>query len=350
MFDEIFLLILSGSMALLFFWAFRTLPQEDWQIFACLPVRKGPGEIWSGVNITYYGFFTAMAYVFAVLLFWLMMGALSVKIIGVLAVVLPVLIICMWSARFIARWVEGKRNTFSVGAASFVGIIIAPMVIVLVDATLGQWWSFHLPVTETMAAMLIAYAFGEGMGRLACISFGCCYGKKLDDCHPLIKKIFRRRHFVFRGKTKKIAYAGHLDGLAVIPVQAITATIYTTAGIVGFYLFLKGFAAAALIGVLIVTQIWRFASEFLRADYRGAGIFSAYQFMALITIFYTLMILFLVSETNMMMPSLANGLESLWHPGMIVFLALLWIVVLFYTGRSEVTCSSITIKIVDKNI
>jgi hypothetical protein len=30
-----------------------------------------------------------------------------------------------------------------------------------------------------------------------------------------------------------------------------------------------------------VTQVWRFLSEFLRADYRGSGRISAYQVMAL---------------------------------------------------------------------
>jgi len=350
MFDEIFLLLLSGAIAILFAWAFRTLPEENWQILACLPGRKGPDGIWHGVNLTYYGFFNALAYVFAVVIFLLMMGSLGVTIAGALSVVLPVLVVCMLAARLIARWVEKKQHTFSVGAASFVGIIIAPMMIVSANITFGQWWAFRIPVTQTMAAMLIAYAVGEGTGRLACISFGCCYGKPLTDCNPIIQKIFRRWNFVFWGKTKKIAYAEQLDGRAVIPIQALTAVLYTGTGLLGFYLFLKGLALAAFIMTMLITQGWRFVSEFLRADYRGQNRISAYQIMTLLALGYTLIIVPIIAEPYHAVPDLLPGLLSLWNPGLIIFLAVLWVVAFLYTGKSEVTCSSIDIQVVRKNI
>ncbi|KAF0158694.1 MAG: hypothetical protein FD159_963 [Syntrophaceae bacterium] len=350
MFDEIFLLIFSGVIALLFAWAFRTLPAEGWQIVACLPGRKSPDGTWHGVNFTYYGFFNAVAYVFAVVMFLLMTGSLDITMEIALSVVIPVLAICMWAARVIARLVEKKHHTFSVGAAAFTGIIIAPIVIILLNATVGQWWAIHIPVTQTMAAMFIAYAFGEGMGRLACISFGCCYGKPLKDCNPFIRKIFRRWNFVFWGKTKKIAYADDLEGVAVIPVQALTAVLYTGTGLLSFYLFLKGFAAASLILTLMTTQIWRFVSEFLRADYRGNGRISAYQVMTLIAIAYTLVILTVTTKSGVAAPNLLLGITSLWNPGLLIFLAILWVVSFVYTGRSSVTTSWIDIQVVKKNI
>jgi hypothetical protein len=52
---------------------------------------------------------------------------------------------------------------------------------------------------------MIAYAFGEGLGRLACISFGCCYGVALPEAHPLLRHMFDRWHFVFSGSMKKIS-------------------------------------------------------------------------------------------------------------------------------------------------
>ena len=284
---EIFILILACAIALLFSWAFRTLPQEDWQILACLPQRKGPDGMWQGINLTYYGFFNAVAYLFAVAMLLIMTGSLNITLIGTLSVVLPVLAICMPAARFIARLVEKKQHTFSVGGASFTGILIAPWIIALVNITLGKWLVFHMPVIETMAAIFIAYAFGEGIGRLACISFGCCYGKPLSACNPLMKRIFRQWNFVFWGQTKKIAYADALEGQAVVPVQALTAVIYTGTGLLSFYFFLKGKAPAALLITLVMTQGWRFASEFLRADYRGQGRISAYQIMAILSIVYT---------------------------------------------------------------
>lgn len=350
MFDEIFLLILAGAIALLFSWAFRTLPRENWQILACLPGQKGPGGIWSGVNLTYYGFFNAVAYALAVALFLLMIGSLGVTLGAALSVILPLLVVCMWASRFIARLVEKKPHTFSVGAASFVGIVTAPWIIVLVNATLGKLWMFYIPFTETLAAMVIAYAVGEGIGRLACISFGCCYGKPLADCNPILQRIFRRCNFVFWGKTKKITYADELEGQAVIPVQALTAIIYAGTGLISLYCFLKGQAAASLMLGLAVTQVWRFVSEFLRADYRGQGHISVYQIMTLVAMAYALIFALVKTDPFRVRPDLGQGLLSLWHPGLILFLAGLWIAAFLFTGRSSVTCSSIDIRIVEKNI
>jgi prolipoprotein diacylglyceryltransferase len=256
----------------------------------------------------------------------------------------------MVSARLIAGWVEKKKHTFSVGGASFTGIIIGPGVIFLVNLSIGKWLEFQIPLLETMAAIFIAYALGEGIGRLACISFGCCYGKPLEECHPLIKRIFQRRHFVFWGKTKKIAYAQQLEGQAVVPIQALTAVIYAGTGLFSLYLFLKGFTGTALIITLIMTQGWRFVSEFLRADYRGGARISVYQVMTLFAIVYTIVLASYIKEPEQGVPNLLSGIISLWNPGLIIFLVVLWVVSFVYAGKSNVTCSSIKIQVVEKNI
>jgi hypothetical protein len=350
MHDEIFILILSGGIATLFSWAFKTLPKEDWQIIACVPQRKGIDGVWEGVNLTYYGFFNASAYLFAVVMLLIMMGSIDITLVGTISVITLVLSICMPAARLISRWVEKKQHTFSVGAASFTGILIAPWIILLVNITLGKWLQFRMPILETMGAIFIAYAFGEGVGRLACISFGCCYGKPLSACNPLIKRIFQRWNFTFRGKTKKIAYATQLDGQSVVPIQALTAIIYTGTGLLNFYLFLKGKAPAALLITLFMTQGWRFVSEFLRADYRGRGRISAYQIMALLAIVYTLVMVIFIAGTDHIVPNLFTGTNSLWNPGLIIFLGILWVVAFVYTGKSSVTCSAISIQLTKKNM
>jgi hypothetical protein len=350
MLDEIFTLSLSAFMAGLFTWAFRALPKEEWQILACLPYRKGRDGNWLGKNLTYYGFFNALAYVLAVIMFLIMASSLTIPIIGTISVVAVILAVCILASRLIARLVEKKPHTFSVGAASFTGILIAPPVISVVNATLGKWLGFSVPTLSVMTALFIAYAFGEGIGRLACISFGCCYGKRLADCNSLIKKIFRRHNFVFFGKTKKIAYAHQLDGQEVIPIQALTAVLYSGTALLSFYLFLKGFTFSAMIISLIVTQGWRFASEFLRADYRGNGRISVYQIMTLIAIGYTFTIAYLIKTPDPDLPNLLLGINSLWNPGIIIFLVALWMFVFLYTGQSRITSSSINIQVLQKKI
>jgi hypothetical protein len=48
-------------------------------------------------------------------------------------------------------------------------------------------------------AGVAAYSYGEGIGRLACISFDRCYGKDIALTHPRLRRIFERSNFTFAG-------------------------------------------------------------------------------------------------------------------------------------------------------
>ena len=125
----------------------------------------------------------------------------------------------------------------------------------------------------------------KGWGPPA-ISFGCCYGKPLDDAPAWQRRIFLGRSFIFSGRTRKISYEGGMEGIKVIPVQALTAIIYSCIAVIATTLFLHSLYGLSFILALASTQVWRVVSETLRADYRGAGTFSAYQVMGLISIMY----------------------------------------------------------------
>jgi hypothetical protein len=283
-------------------------------------------------------------------MFLILIGSLSTPLIAGLSLLTLLLAICLPAAKMIALLIEKKQNTFTVGGASFIGIIAAPWIILLTNVTAGKWLGFNITPINSLAAMSIAYTLGEGIGRLACISFGCCYGKPLADCSPLINKIFQKYNFIFSGKTKKIAYAHELDGQQVIPVQALTAVIYSLTGLAGCYLFLKGFTTAAFVLTLIVTQLWRTFSEFLRADYRGEGKISVYQIMASIACLYGLLIAYLFNGTVAGSPDLARGFSAIWNPSVLIILAVLWIATLFYAGKSRVTSSLIEIQVLKEKI
>jgi hypothetical protein len=279
-----------------------------------------------------------------------MTGSLSIPLIAGLSLLTLLLAICLPAAKILAFLIEKKSNTFTVGGASFIGIIAAPWIISFTNATAGKWLSFNIPPINALTAMSIAYTLGEGIGRLACISFGCCYGKPLADYSPLINKIFQRHNFIFSGKTKKIAYAHELDGQQVIPVQAITAVIYSLTGLAGCYLFLKGFTTAAFILTLIVTQLWRAFSEFLRADYRGEGKISSYQIMAFVACLYGFLIAYILNEKFTGTPDLALGVAALWNPALLIFMLALWVAIFFYAGKSRVTTSVIEIHVLREKI
>ncbi|MFP4420467.1 MAG: prolipoprotein diacylglyceryl transferase [Desulfococcaceae bacterium] len=346
MIDELFVAGLGLLLGLALVWGFRALPGERWQILAAMPRAKNGDGHWAGDNLTYYGVFNANAYVLGLAVFVLLMGAAGAPLIAILATAGPLLLICVPASRWVARIVEKKRYTFTVGGASFVGIVISPWLVLAMNAFVGQTAGFSVGVLAFLAALSVGYAIGEGVGRLACISFGCCYGKPLAKCHPALQRLFRKWRFVFLGDTKKIAYADGLAGEAVVPIQGVTAVLYCAAGLLGIYLFLKGFFAAAFLMSLTVTQLWRVFSECFRADYRGGGKLSAYQIMGLLAVPYGALIAFLFPAEAHSAAALGRGLAIFWRPEVILGLQFFWLLIFLYTGRSKVTAASMAFHVV----
>lgn len=337
MLETVALCLVTALLALYLTWGITTLTGERWQILATLPSEKtGPGN-WRGINLTWYGLLTANAYLVAVAVFLVLMGSLGIPVRGSLLLVVALLGCCVPASRLVARAVEKKAHTFTVGGAVFVGILVAPPLIVLMNRFVGAQWSLRIPAMAACAAMAIAYSFGEGLGRLACISFGCCYGKPLADCSPLLRRIFSGRCFVFSGSSKKIAYAGGLEAVEVIPVQAVTAVLYTICGLCCAGLFLAGYFRAAFLAAIVITQFWRYLSEMLRADYRGEGNISAYQVMGVAGVLYSVAMALLFPMETGSAPSLALGLSTVWNPPVILFLQGLWLALFLHSGRSTVT-------------
>ena len=256
---------------LIFRWAFQTLPDERWQIIGCLPYLKLKDGSWQGWNLTWYGFLNAAAVVFAVCMFLILTGSLSTPLIAGLSLLTLLLAICLPAAKMIALLIEKKQNTFTVGGASFIGIIAAPWIILLTNVTVGKWLGFNILLISALAAMSIAYTLGEGIGRLACISFGCCYGKPVVFGRTSLNRLCQRYSFIFMGATKKIAYEGGLEGQKVFPIQAVTAAIFIGAALTGMYLFLIGLYGISFFLTILITQLWRLTSEIFRADHRGGG-------------------------------------------------------------------------------
>ncbi|NOY12513.1 MAG: prolipoprotein diacylglyceryl transferase [Deltaproteobacteria bacterium] len=339
--NEVFVLLLLIICGLVMSWGFRVLPRNGWQMLASLPIRPLGNGQWQGLNLTWYGLLTANAYLAALTILIVLLGAAGVALPGVMLVAVFLLALCVPASRLVARLVEGKSDTFTVGGAVFVGIVAAPWMVELVN----QLTSDRMPILTTLAAISIAYAFGEGLGRLACISFGCCYGKPLSRCGPSTQRLFRRWNFRFCEETRKIAYASDLGGEPTLPVQALTATLYVGVGLLGTELFLSGLPVWSFVLCLLVTQLWRVLSEFLRADYRGDSQFSAYQIMGLLAIPYALFTAVYFSAEQPPPPVLQQGLVQLWQPGTLIFLQLLWLTLFIYTGRSTVTGANLSFHV-----
>lgn len=348
--DILFLFVLATALATLMAWAFRTLPRERWQMIAALPLGREPDGRWSGMNLTWYGFFSATAYAAAVTMLLVLSQAVGIRASAVLLLVVVVLAVCVPASRLVARIVEGKRHTFTVAGAFFVGLIITTPAILLINTICGPQWGLTLPVLPMLAAIAISYALGEGLGRLACLSFGCCYGRPLRKCPRWVRRVFQRVGTRFSGNTRKAAYEGHLENRLLFPAQALTAVVMTGIALAGTGLFLSGHYAAALILAVGLSQVWRLISEFLRADYRGGGKVSAYQIMAGLAVLYAIGLGWFLPAEVMSRVAMTRAVASLWHPALILFLQGLWLTIFLFTGRSEVTASTLTFRIRSERI
>jgi hypothetical protein len=323
-----------------FRWGFRALPRERWQMIAAVPTLKDPSGAWRGVNLTWYGFFSATANVAATAVALLLLGALGVGRGRALAAVAILLAAALPAARLIARWVERKRHTFTVSGAALVGFLLAPLLLP----------ALSLPALPALAALGVAYAFGEGLGRLACVSFGCCYGKPLSACSPPVRRLFLNHAVVFHGPTKKACYAGGFEGEPLVPVQAASSLVLVALGWAGMGLFLLGAPGIAFLVTIAGSQVWRFLSERLRADHRGGGRLTGYQKISVLLSLLSLALALFLPRGPLASPSLGAGARLLWDPGVLLLLQALWIAVFVYTGRSTVTASTLSFHVRRENV
>ena len=339
------LLIVPAALAAGMIWAFRVLPREEWQFIAAVPGKKDSSGAWTGRNLTFYGLFTANAYVLAAALFFFLSGSVGVTFLEAVLLLTLLLGVCVPASRVLALIIDKTQSGFTVGGAAFVGLLSLPAAVLLLNA-MSQWADGHtVPFAATLAAAAISYCFGESVGRLACISFGCCYGKPLAESGTGAARLFRNLHFVFHGHSKKLAYAGGLEGVKVVPVQALTAVLYSLTGIAGAALFFGSRYTEAFVLTTVVSQIWRAYSETLRADYRGAGKITVYQMMALAAVPAAGCIAYAMPMGDTPVPSAAMGAAIFWNPLALLFLQAIWVAIFLLTGVSETTGSVLSFHV-----
>jgi hypothetical protein len=295
------------------------------------------------LNLTFYGFFMATSNALAVGIVFAFLGAIGVTATAVFALSAITMTLCWPAARLIARVVEKKSHTFTVGGAVFAGALISPWIIKAINATPAKALGGEIPVIPALAAMSVAYAYAEALGRLACISFGCCYGKSLDQLSPRMRRLFESFSFRFAGATKKVSYEGRLEGAPVAPVQALNSVVSVIIALTSAYLFLKSYFTASLLFSAAGMHGWRFLSERLRADHRGkAQKVSVYQVMALSIAPYAAAISLLFPSGQTETLEITAGLGMLWNPAVLLFCQALWLAVFLITGRSTVTGSTLS--------
>jgi prolipoprotein diacylglyceryltransferase len=346
MLNVLFVITLALGLFALIGWGVRTLPAERWQMLAAVPLSKSPDGSWRGLNLTFYGFFSATGTTFGFGVMLLLAASVGIPAIVSFALVLFILLACVPASRIIASIVERKSNTFTVAGAAFVAALVLPPLALVAGHFAPRLLGRDLPVLPLFSAAAIAYVLGESIGRLACLSFGCCYGMPLRDAHPAIARLFQKHNLIIHGSTKKAAYASGLAGEPLIPVQAITSTVFAISGLAGVAFFLaEDYRVAALVPV-ITSWTWRACSEWLRVDYRGKSRISAYQIMAIVSAIYLSIFLFLMPGEAPLAPHLGAAFAQVSSTAVILLLQACWFLLFLYYGRSRVTASTVAFHIV----
>ena len=343
---EIFVGLIAVLLGLYYQWAFRVLPREEWQFVAVIPGRQDESGGWTGINLTGYGLFTALAITTATAILLILLTAVGVSGRSTIYLLLIILSLSVPASRLTAWLIEGKRHTFSVAGAVFTAGIILPWLIVLWNRLPLTIIGEQIPPIRFMAALVVAYSYGESLGRLACLSFGCCYGRHVSSLPGRLARLFTPFAVVFHGETKKVAYAGRAAGQPLVPVQALTATFLALNALAGTWLLLAGYVRTSLFLTLVLSQLWRFISEFLRDDYRGTtGKISVYQIFSLTLIIYLFVVARLFNEPTALKSDLLDGVLYLWSPLRLVALAFIFLLSLLYFGLSEVTTSTVVFRV-----
>lgn len=315
--------------------AWRWFPDPRRQFIAAVPLRRLSDGAWEGLNLTWYGALSATAYVLALLIFLILGAAAGASPVLGAAYMALMLAVCMPASRWVVRLIEGHAHGFSVGGAAFLGILLAPWLLAALP---------RLPFWPVLAASAIAYAFGEGFGRLACVSFGCCYGRPVEQLSPCLRRWCEPVAARVAGGTRKAAYAGGLEGVPLAPVPGLTVAVHGLAGCLAAASLIAGWPRLAFLLAAGITLAWRVLSEFLRADFRGGRfplLGSAYQWMAGAGLLYVLALAALWPGSQAVRLDVPAGLRAVWGPWVIVSLQALWAFVFLYMGRSTVTGSKI---------
>ncbi|MEW6595433.1 MAG: prolipoprotein diacylglyceryl transferase family protein [Thermodesulfobacteriota bacterium] len=345
--NALFTILLGLVLKPLLWWASMVLPRERWQILAAIPIRKAAADgCWHGTNMTFYGVLLASGTLGGTMAFFLLLASIGIPLTVTAGLIGSVLLGSTVAASVIARLVEKRRNTLTVAGASITGLIAMPPAVLLHNWLLApQWGLAPLPLLPVMAALAVGYLIGEGIGRLACISFGCCYGRPVAELGPWGRRIFSRFATTFEGRTKKISYASGLDKVKVVPIQAITSYASVSVGLVAMYLYLEGHFAPSFLLASLFAFGWRVVSERFRADFRGVARFTAYQRMALAAMAFCLLLALPSGETLGIKANLGAGLTALWQPAAILFFQGVWLALFCYTGLSKVTGATLAFHV-----
>ncbi len=335
-FYHIFITFILG-ISLIILWGLKNFHKDNYQFLVVIPYKKLKDNVYRGLNITFYGIITAFSYTVSVFIFISLIKLIEFPEEGAYFLVIVILVVGFPSSKILAYLIENRKNTLTVGGAIFVSAIISVptvfLVIVYLNLDINQYF---LPILTSLS---ISATLGEGIGRLACLSFGCCYGKPMKQINflPSLLKV------KFNSSTKKAVYDSNYVNVELLNIQGLVVIVYTFIALSSILLFISQKYYIAFILTFIIPPLIRFFSEFLRDDHRGSTKISIYQVFSIILSLYGLFFLLLFYKRfNTVIELNINLTYSLID---LVVLASIFFITFWHTGISKVTDSEIKFQV-----
>ena len=334
-----FLAAIGIFLALILTAGFTFLPGERFQFIASVPSGKRKKDYSSGKNLTWYGLITAFSVTASSALFCTLASSYGFALKTCLLFIGSILLIALPASKIIAFIVEKRKGTITVGGAAFAAIAVSPAAAYLALKLSADGNSES--IMPLLAAIGCSYLIGEGIGRLSCLSFGCCYGKPLKKYNGFIRKILSPFAVRFYGKLKKASYESGYEAKKLFPIQNITAVIYSASAVFSAWLFFTGEFRISFLFSIITAFAWRIISEFFRADFRGTGKISAYQIMSFLSIAICIAAAYFLPSPGIIFINAMDGLQIFSNVLFVIILQFLFVAVFLFTGISSVTASKI---------
>ena len=341
------LVVIGLFVASVCYYGIKKFPKGDHQFLASVPFRRNEDGTFQGFNITTYGLMNGIAYTFGTGVFLLLSSASNIPLPTIIPSVSVILLISIPASKIVAKFVEKKDNTFTISGGSFVGGVLSPIIFYIFLYLYHKDISIALSETLVLlGAVSTAYLFGEGLGRLGCLSFGCCYGRRVDTLKGGLKILFSKFYTKFYGDTKKVAYEGGIEGEKTVPVQTTAVIFFNSTALFSTILFLNRFFISSFLLSVISAQLFRFLSEFLRSDFRGDRKVTVYQIFSIIIICYSIVVACLLNSGGITPQiNLEQGLSTFYNFWTLILLQTIFWITFMYTGISKVTYSRITFHV-----
>src|SRR5271166_6104381 len=152
MLNVLFVAAIAALMSGLLCWGFRTLPAERWQMIAAVPTAKNDEGAWQGINLTFYGFFSATGITFGIALAILLVASVRMPLTVGFVLVMATVALCLPASHLVAAVVERKRNTFTIAGAAFVASLIVPPAVWFGERALRSWALVNIFALPLLAA------------------------------------------------------------------------------------------------------------------------------------------------------------------------------------------------------